>query len=337
MNTMPPLVSVIIPTYNSAHFLPTTLDSVIAQTYKNLEVVIVDDGSTDETKEVVSKYSSCMNLKYIIQPHSGGPSRPRNRGIKESSGDFISLFDSDDIMLKDKVERAIRFLTRFRHIGLVFTDFVNFDEETGFSSRRFLHAYSRFLAIDKEEGQKKCYIISRTSAFETLFYENYIATPSVVIPRDVLSEVGYFNDHVTSGDDRDMWFRISRKYDIGFIDMVSFHRRVHNASISSRPGIHLAENRIKVLRKQLEGDLSKPLRRQARKLISQNLYNIGCHYQSHRGMKAARSKFILSLREYIMWGAIRGLIITFIPGRLHPLIKNLTKKGGKRKPIETDA
>ena len=99
---MTPLVSVVIPTYNSARYLSETLASVLSQTYTNFEIIVVDDGSMDNTREVVAGLKS-PKVKYFWQSNSGGPSHPRNRGIELAQGHYIALFDSDDIMLPAKL------------------------------------------------------------------------------------------------------------------------------------------------------------------------------------------------------------------------------------------
>lgn len=99
-----PLISVVIPTYNRAHYVCEAIDSVLAQTYKNIEIIAVDDGSTDNTKDIIQQYSS--RIKYIYQ-NNAGPSAARNNGIKQSNGDLIAFLDSDDIWLAEKLERQV--------------------------------------------------------------------------------------------------------------------------------------------------------------------------------------------------------------------------------------
>ncbi len=95
-----PLISVIIPTYNRANFLGEAIESVLSQTYKNLEVIIIDDGSTDDTRQLIEKYTD-KRIIYLYQEH-GGTSAARNKGIQEAKGEYIAFLDSDDIWLSPK-------------------------------------------------------------------------------------------------------------------------------------------------------------------------------------------------------------------------------------------
>src|SRR5437016_4074648 len=110
-----PLVSVIIPTYNSAHFLAEALDSCLKQTYSPLEIIVVDDGSTDNTHELMSNYPQ---VQYIRQANAG-PSRARNRGLQQSTGNFIQFLDADDIILEHKIERCVEEFSRRPDLGVV--------------------------------------------------------------------------------------------------------------------------------------------------------------------------------------------------------------------------
>ena len=101
---MKPKVSVVIPTYNSSQFIVETLESVFAQTYKDYEIIVVDDGSTDNTKEVLQPYTS--RIKYIYK-ENGGPASARNVGIKSAQGEYIAFLDSDDRWLPEKLEKHI--------------------------------------------------------------------------------------------------------------------------------------------------------------------------------------------------------------------------------------
>jgi len=169
------LVSVVIPAYNAARYLPETLRSILSQTHRNLEVLVIDDGSTDETAAVVSALRS-ERVRYIYQDPSGSPAAPRNRGIREARGTYVSLFDADDIMLPHKIENQVRFLKEHSGLGLVFTDFIEFDDETKVYARAFLDGYPKFAAARKTPAGPNALRIEMHDAYKTLFDENYIGT-----------------------------------------------------------------------------------------------------------------------------------------------------------------
>jgi glycosyltransferase involved in cell wall biosynthesis len=114
-----PKISVIIPTYNSANYLPEAIESVLAQTYKNFEIVVIDDGSTDNTKEVVVPY---LDQIVFLETENGDPAKARNHGIRKSSGEYVAFLDADDIWCPDKLERQLAYFSKNPHYHLVFSD-----------------------------------------------------------------------------------------------------------------------------------------------------------------------------------------------------------------------
>src|SRR5258706_9894136 len=121
-----PLVSVIIPTFNNAPYLVESLNSVLNQSFRNFEVLVIDDGSTDNTAEVLQPYSA--SIRYIRQ-NNGGPSSARNRGLKEALGQFIAFQDSDDIWLADKLLFQMECFNQHPEVGVVFTGSKRFDAD----------------------------------------------------------------------------------------------------------------------------------------------------------------------------------------------------------------
>jgi glycosyltransferase involved in cell wall biosynthesis len=129
---MIPLVSVVIPCFNYGRFLPEAVDSVLSQGVTDLEVIIVDDGSTDETPEVVARLTDPRIRAYRFQ--NGGNSAARNHGIELARGEFLAFLDADDRWLPGKLERQLALLEAEPGVGMVFTDFRRFDDHG--SSRR---------------------------------------------------------------------------------------------------------------------------------------------------------------------------------------------------------
>ena len=121
------LVSVIIPTFNRAKFIVETINSVLKQTYTNLEIIIVDDGSIDETGKIVKAIKD-QRIKYIYTKNWGGPARPRNIGLGVTKGEYITFLDDDDLWAPNKVESQIKCFQENSNIGLVYTDMIEFNE-----------------------------------------------------------------------------------------------------------------------------------------------------------------------------------------------------------------
>jgi glycosyltransferase involved in cell wall biosynthesis len=317
-----PEVSVVIPAYNSAKYLPETIESIISQSFKDIEIIIIDDASTDNTSDIIARINSSDIRYFRLEANHGGPSRPRNVGIQKAKGEFIAFCDSDDLFVPGRLSTAIKFLRNNPDIGMVFTDAQKFDEDTGADIGNFLNGYDLFHSLPKEKVAESCFIIASEDAFSCLFYENYIMPTGVTVRASVFETVGYFDETITNGDDRDMWFRISKDYPIGFIDKVGFKYRKRANSISTR-GPELAINRSKVIRKQLNNNISPRLQKRCHKIIANNAYGIGYYYQSRGDMKNAKKHYCQSLVESFNWPALRGLFISILGKKIYFVLKKI--------------
>jgi len=317
-----PVVSVVIPTYNSARYLGETLESVLNQDYPRLEVIVVDDGSTDNTKEVVQTFVP-KGVTYLYQANSGGPSGPRNRGIQEARGRYIALIDSDDIMLSGKIQRAVTMLSQEPQLGLVFTDYVIFDEVQGQYPGAFLDTCEYFRKLPKQQVGESQYVIKANSAYDGLISENYIGTSTVVLPKEVFSQIGMFDESLSGPEDFDMWLRITSAYDIGFIDMIGQRYRIRADSIMARGGTKLIPQLMRVTQKQLGKSPPDAIRKKVRQRLARHLWALGYCHQISEETKLARKYYVLSLREAHNWLAWKGLLVTLLGVRLVRTFKQL--------------
>lgn len=184
------LFSVIIPTYNRAKDLDRCLKSLQDQTFKNFEVLICDDGSTDSTREVVKKFNPVLEIKYIYDENFGGPARPRNNGIKKATGRFIAFLDSDDWWYPNKLECSLSFLDNYDII------YHNLDKY-----------YENNSSKGKVYGRKLYPDISK----DLLINGNGIPNSSVVIRKVIVDEIGFFSEdkELIAVEDYDFWIRAS--------------------------------------------------------------------------------------------------------------------------------
>ena len=196
--TSSPLVSVIIPTYNRARLVGEAIESVLAQTYKHLEIIVVDDGSTDGTEEALGPYRE--RIEYIYQQNRGA-SAARNTGIFRARGDYIAFLDSDDLWVPEKLELQVDYLEKHADCGLVYTDcefLVVRDGRVVERIEKNLTGYSGY-------------------AYLQIFMRNEVFIPTVLLRRDCLGAVGYFDEKLTFFEDVDLWFRLSRCFKFGHI------------------------------------------------------------------------------------------------------------------------
>lgn len=186
--------SIIIPTYNRALLLKRCLDSLCSQTYQNFEVIVCDDGSTDDSKDIVAQFESRLNLKYVYGENWGGPARPRNNGIKESSGEWICFLDSDDWWRMDKLEKCLPFLNDY---DIIYHDLVMLSEAT-------LNSIDKAFVFKARSLEKEM-------LRDLLINGNPIANSSVVIRKTIVNIVGEITEDrgLIAIEDFDYWVRVS--------------------------------------------------------------------------------------------------------------------------------
>ncbi|MEE8380892.1 MAG: glycosyltransferase [Thermodesulfobacteriota bacterium] len=235
-----PKVSVIIPTYNRAHVLREAIDSVLSQKYSDLELLVVDDGSTDHTKEVVSSYTSKLN--YIYQEHKG-VSAARNRGIKHTKGDYLAFLDSDDLWLPDKLSTQMRFMEDHPEIHICYTE------------ERWIRRGVRVNPMKKHRKYSGM-------IFEHCLPLCIVSPSSVLIARSLLEEIGVFDEELKVCEDYDLWLRISARYPIYLLDTPLIIKRGGHDDQLSKAMNGQDRFRIKALVKLLESDSLSPHQRE---------------------------------------------------------------------------
>lgn len=245
-----PAVSVVIPAFNAERTIGETLDSVLAQSLRDFEIVIVNDGSRDGTGALLDSYSARHPDRItVIHQSNTGQAEARNNGIFAARGRFIAFNDADDVWAVEKLERQLRFLEANPDIGLCYTEGMTIDEG-GREKERF-GATSEFTG--------RC--------FETLITRNNIIGSSVMVRRAVLDDVGPFNPALRACENWELWTRIARKYPLALIDeKLSFYRQ-HGGNMSKDID-RMRENRLAAIlhnRRQYEGlvDNIEPLTRNA--------------------------------------------------------------------------
>ncbi|MDB2481628.1 glycosyltransferase [bacterium] len=203
-------VSIVIPTYNNLEYLPETIESCLAQTYKDFEIILVDDASTED---IYSYVKNIPKITYIRNEKNMGPGYSRNVGVEASSGELISLIDSDDIMHKDKLTNSVGKFSS--DIGLICGDYCIFVNRIMRSNPRPFYGFGREMDI----------------GWNSMIKVNYVACGSTTFRKDVFNEVGGFNETYWVAEDYDLWLRISEKYRIRFIPKVMYYySRIQNGN-----------------------------------------------------------------------------------------------------------
>jgi glycosyltransferase involved in cell wall biosynthesis len=243
-------VDVLIPAYNAAHFLPRALESVLAQTEPGWQIMLVDDGSTDNTRAVVEEFVRTHEeqlqgrLTYLYQPNRGLPAA-RNTGIRNSSSPFLALLDADDIWLRNRLAESLASFANKPNVGLSYSGFSRFDE-----SGKVLDTFTTSDMGAPGEMATRLY----TRAV-------HLPCPTVTFRRASLQTVGLFDESMRATEDRDMWLRIAQHYDVVFVPKVLALYRSSSSSMS--------------------GDLPRMLQAQ-RQFIAKHYGEPGCGWLAQR-------------------------------------------------------
>ncbi len=218
MTPIPGLVSVVMATYNCEPYVALAIRSVLAQHYRNLELHVVDDGSTDASARAIAPFLTDPRVHYHFQPN-GGQTVAKNAGIRYSSGEFVAFCDADDVWLPHKLAAQ---LSRFtapgpRRVGVVYSRASRMDAD------------GRPLAIDATDEP------SYPSGHVTpdLFRINFVPFLSAIVRRQCLDESGAFDERYRMGIDWDLWLRISVNYDFAFVDEPTCVYRVWPGQMST--------------------------------------------------------------------------------------------------------
>jgi glycosyltransferase involved in cell wall biosynthesis len=237
-----PLVSVIIPTYNRAELVPAAVRSVLEQSYRNIEVIVVDDGSADDTRKVLEPFRN--NLRYLFTKNSG-PAHARNTGMKAARGEYIAFLDSDDLYLPYKIELQVSFMETHGEVGMVCTEVSGFNNVGFFEEyhlKSFHQIYKRlnwaYEDVFQTQGEFTCASIAQPmhyyigDIFRHVLRGPVVISTTMLFPRRILGDVGYQNEGYRVAEEYEMVVRICKRYKVGFINHPTYLYRYHGDQIS---------------------------------------------------------------------------------------------------------
>lgn len=224
------LVSIIIPTFNRASWLKGAIESVLEQNFKNYELLIIDDGSTDHTSEIVTNYSD--KVKYYYQSNKG-PSAARNLGINEAQANLIAFLDSDDRWLKKKLQIQVDLMMNHPEIKICYTDEIWIRNSVRVNQKKVHQKYSGWI-------YQRCLPLC------------IISPSSVLIHREVFDRVGLFDEKLLVCEDYDLWLRVSSHFPITFINQPLIIKHGGHADQLSRQIWGMDRFRVQALEKILQ-------------------------------------------------------------------------------------
>lgn len=212
-----PKVSVIVPVFNGEKYIGAALQSVLSQDYANLEVVVVNDGSTDASLKEIGPFRDLPNIMYIEQTNRG-VAAARNTGLAHATGEFVAFLDQDDLWLPHKIKLQVEYLMSHPEVALVHSDYSAIDS-TGSPA----HLYRSPRWPTNVEGR----------CFKDLFIRNRLALLTVMVRNAYLDRVGRFNEKLSSADDYELWLRLAWHYPFGYLPECLALYRLHDSNASS--------------------------------------------------------------------------------------------------------
>ena len=278
-----PKVSVVIPAYNCERFIATAVKSVLEQSYKDYELIVVNDGSTDSTESVISEFRS--RIVYMLQKN-GGPANARNAGVMAAKGEYIAFLDQDDAWLPDKLEMQVVLFEKNKALGLAYTDAYilkdsSFDVYGPNNTKSFQFRPPH-----------------RGKVFKYLFAQNFILTSSAMVRKECFKRVGLFDPALVPIEDYDRWLRIAAFYEVNFVDKPLVRYRDHVATFR-KDDLRTFTNIVNTLNGVISDypGLENLLNEREKGELSRFYFILGKRYARRANFKKAGENFRLAFRQ----------------------------------------
>jgi glycosyltransferase involved in cell wall biosynthesis len=265
-------VSVVIPTYNRAHYLPEALASALNQTLPVFEIIVVDDGSSDGTTQLMATYGD--KVRYLVQKNQG-PSAARNFAMREARGNWIAFLDSDDLWEPGKNQLQTDFIRQHPYLEFVFGNLANFNAQQQDEQPEILdpevHRYFQTHGGDLKDFYRQLLVC------------NPIPTSSAFFSRAAMERTGWLDETMRYCEDYDYWLRMVPHTRVGFVDHILVRRRMHDAN-AIKAVVALGEGTLKAFRRQLQ---AAALADEFRQILTRRITGIEYNLASHL-LKAGR-------------------------------------------------
>jgi len=302
-------ISIVIPTYNCAKYICEAINSVINQTYKNVEIIVVDDGSTDNTREILKPYIDSKKIRYFYEENSG-PAKAKNKGIRIADGEYIAFLDSDDMWLPDKLKSQMDFFRSHPNIKAVHCDLDFFNADNILNN-----------IFDKKRLIQEGWIFE-----DYLLLRSWVFLSCLLVRKTVLDTIGLFNESLYTAEDTNLILRIAKKYRFGFVDKILVKRRMHGKNLSQigveNYGTFKNLDNIVELYPELHPSRSKLMR----KAYEYRYASIGYSNFYKSDYTKARNFLLKALRmSYFNIKALMYLCSTFLPKTILNCLRGLRR------------
>ncbi len=338
-----PLVSIIIPTFNCGNYIEAAIESVLSQEYEPVEIIVIDDGSTDDTVMKLKRYGD--KIKYLYQENRGS-SRARNVGLSSSCGEFIAYLDADDIWLPGKLSLQVKLMKELPEVGLVFSDFSAIDENGRFVKERYIEdtffifkeygvtikeIFHNYIDIHMdysgERGNNSFKIYHGNVLFE-LFKGNFILPSTTLFRRALIDRIGLiWNEEYKCAQDQDYNLRFAKHFPVAFMDSVTAGYRIkREGKLSGNKNVPiLIKNTIYTLERLVKDDrnLFSKKGKLVREVFGKTYLRLAYYYLSENQRAEARKSALCSLkREPLNPRTLGVLFLTYLP---EPFLRALAR------------
>lgn len=287
-------VSVILACYNGEGWIAEAIESVLNQIYGNIELLIIDDGSSDDSREIVKQYESDKRIRYIFQQNRGF-SAANNTGIRHAKGALVAFIGQDDIWLKNKLKEQIRCLKEDQRVGIVHSDLYHINEEGDIVKRRRPH-------IPDTE--------TRRELIEYLFFHNFICFQTALVRRDCFKNGNLFDERMAAFSDHDLWLRIAGNTDLEFVNKPLVKKRYHKNQLSRLGRAAAIRDEFLMVDKAIK--IYPFLNRLKEKKWGNLYYDWGLFLLINDNNEGAKEQFVKAMKCH--WWDWRYQVAALIPG-----------------------
>ncbi len=328
---MTKIVSIIIPTYNRAAEVVEAIESALSQTYSPLEIIVVDDGSTDDTRERLEPYVAGKKITYIFKKN-GGIASARNEGIKSATGDYILNLDSDDVLLPEAVETKVKILEGLpRDVCGVFADYWRSLAPNTREDDTYFQHFDFFSGLKSNMIDQKCadslFILNRN--FFKWHVLQCLITPSILLRSCVYDEIGYYDSSMLGVQDWDFFIRLIEKYRVAVVDEPLAEVRFWISGDTDIPG-RCSEGAVLLHKKSIANTSDQELIRKLRELIAENYFRLAYDcYKNGKRREAIKAAAGALHYGYPAREAVALSMIAVVPGWMARLLKKINPFRGK--------
>ena len=315
-------ISVIIPTFNCAQFLAQAVDSVLAQTTPPQEVIVVDDGSTDETATLIEKYKDKLNY---VRQHNAGPSSARNHGIQLAKCEYLAFLDADDIWDESALSTMFSAFQRFPSAGLISAD------------QRTINAHSEVIEASWGKARRPAKSFAAgvdrplTKPATALMECNSISTSMVMLKKSLVNTSGAFREDIRFGEDLELWIRIAFKSDVVVLSNTLGSRRTH-ANNTTKATEKLLRDLLKVARvvdlQHREAYLSEGT--DSRRLVTEAMLNLAYWLIRQNRRKESLTLSCMALATKPDLRGLKTLVTSVLPTKIRRLFESQSTTMGPK-------